>query len=317
MNNAILGIYRSPSNRYAELFINSLSAHLATVNSQKNIIIAGDININIAPIESEQSYELKNKSSYLDMLSAYGILPGHTLNTRDTKCLDHFMLRLNNKNHSVFIAIFIDSSITDHYTTFLTVAKVIKKHIAPKTTSRLDQDNALKYLKKINLPQLLACDNPNQITDNLIQMLAESIKENTKTLKIPKTKRILKPWITDGILKCIRNRNNLQKQSREDPLNEIKKITFTRYRNYCNKLIKKLKRQYERQLIQNSINNTKALWKNIKTLTYTSKSKDYNSELTNLKSSTLDSANYINSFFANIGNDLANEMKKSMKDCDI
>ncbi|KAL0812138.1 hypothetical protein ABMA28_009516 [Loxostege sticticalis] len=257
-NKSILGIYRSPSNPSAELFIDSLSRHLSTLTSQKNIIVAGDININIKPIENELPNEFKNRISYLDMLSAHGILPGHILITRDRRCLDHFMLRIDKKTHSAFIAI-LRTSITDHLTTFLSITKTKINQTSPKTTTRTDFESALKWLQEKDLSPLLRCDNPNLITDNLIQGLTD--------------KRIIKPWITNGILKCIRNRNRLQKESKNDPLNEIKRLTFTRYRNFCNNLIKKLKRKYERRLIENSINDNKILWKNIKTLTYTNKSK--------------------------------------------
>lgn len=78
LNNTILGIYRSPSSYNADYFINSLSRHLATLTSGNNIIIASDINININPVDQRQPYDLKYRTSNLNMLSAYGILPGHT-----------------------------------------------------------------------------------------------------------------------------------------------------------------------------------------------------------------------------------------------
>lgn len=40
----------------------------------------------------------------------------------------------------------------------------------------------------------------------------------------------------------------MQKTLRRDPSNEILKITFNRYRNYCNNLLKKLKRKYQKEL---------------------------------------------------------------------
>jgi exonuclease III len=47
LNNFIICIYRSPSNTNAESFIDSFNMHLENLTSQKSIIIAGDININI------------------------------------------------------------------------------------------------------------------------------------------------------------------------------------------------------------------------------------------------------------------------------
>lgn len=100
LNFTILCIYRSPSRTNADGFINSLDQHLYTLTKQSNIIITGDININILPRPDEQSYEYKNRTNYLSTLSGYGILAGHTIPTRQRSCLDHFMLKVNKNNHS-------------------------------------------------------------------------------------------------------------------------------------------------------------------------------------------------------------------------
>lgn len=68
LNNSILCIYRSPSIPNAESFINSLTTCINNLSTEKNIIIAGDININIRPKETETSYEYKNRISYLNIL---------------------------------------------------------------------------------------------------------------------------------------------------------------------------------------------------------------------------------------------------------
>lgn len=96
--------------------------------------------------------------------------------------------------------------------------------------------------------------------EQLIFHIAESFDENTKAIIIPKSKRILKPCITPGILRCIRNINKMQLKLRTDPHNDTLKISFKRYRNYCNKLIKKLKRSYDRKQLENNLKKPKSLW---------------------------------------------------------
>lgn len=141
--------------------------------------------------------------------------------------------------------------------------------------------------------------------------LTESLQFSTTTKTIPNSKRTIKPWITTGILRCIKNRNKLQQKSRNDPFNDILIITYRRYRNHCNNLIKKLKRKYERELLGKSVNNNKLLWKNIKSISYTNNSKSPNIELLNIKSSPLDSVNFINNYFTNIGKDLAEKIQNT------
>lgn len=317
LNNSILCIYRSPKNHNAENFINSLSSHLDTLNRRKNIIITGDININITQKYKEQSNEYKNRTNYLNMLSNYGILPGHYLPTREKNCLDHMMLKIDPKKCSAFIAV-LNTTITDHLTTFLSVDKInTAKHLTQTSTTKINFENALQYLKNSNLSELLSYNDPNQITDLLINKLLKSMTENTSIIFIPKKQRTIKPWITPGLLKCIRNRNKLQKQSKDDPYNEVKGVTYVRYRNFCNNLLKKLKRKYESKLLTNSLNNNKLLWKNIKNVTHTiNKNNKSNNELTQIKSSPKESVNYINDYFANIGILLVNNVQCSVTNDD-
>ena len=307
LNHVILGIYRSPANSNIDRFVNSLSAHLDKLKSSSNIIIAGDININIRTKDSESSHEHKTRNQYQNMLSMHGILAGHTLPTRESNCLDHFMLKINKKNVFPFIAV-LQTSITDHFTIFLCLSKIKNSSPSIKTKTDINFEQALKHLQQQNLAELLTCDDPNQLTCQFINILANTIENNTIIHKVPNSKQIKKPWITSGILRCIRNRNKLQKQSKANPQNEILKITYSRYRNYCNSLIKKIKYKYERDLLEKSVGNNKLLWKNIKNLTYSNKIKDHNCELLNIKTSPLESVNFVNNHFANVGKRLAQQI---------
>lgn len=313
LNNIVLCVYRSPSNTNTEGFINSLNAHLQTLNTKsKNLVIAGDINLNIKPKYNEFPYEYKNRHNYLNMLAEHGVLPGHILPTREKTCLDHYMLRLNQEKFSAFVAV-LHTTITDHYTIFLSISKQKIKYNINKVTTKIDFDKAVESLLNANLSELLFCDNPNLLTYQLQQKLIDSMNKNTITTHIPKSKRIIKPWITPGILRCIKNRNKLQKQLRRDPFNQILKITYSRYRNYCNNLIKKIKRKYDRELLAKSTKNNKLLWKNIKLITYTNKTKKQNNDLLNSKSSPNEVTEHINKYFTNIGKELAQKIQSRQK----
>lgn len=145
--NMILCIYRSPSYTNAQDFINSLDKYLDLQRTQKNLIVTGDININIKLKNDEPPRERKNRTSYLDMLAAYGILPGHTLETREKHCLDHFMLKIDRIRFSAFIAI-LNTSITDHYTTLLSITNIYQNKTTPRSKTIIDYENALRILKE-------------------------------------------------------------------------------------------------------------------------------------------------------------------------
>lgn len=205
----ILCIYRSPSINNADNFINSLSKHLYTIKSYEKIVLVGDININIIQKETEVNWERNNRLKYLSELSIHGILPGHYIPTRGNSCLDHIMLKMKTLKTTATIAV-LHTTITDHLMVFLSLSKSSSSQCY-KTKIITDYKNSLlslmQYLKEFNFS-----GTPDIITDNLILNIQKSLKDNTKISSIPKCKRIIKPWITPGILRCIRNRNKMQKK---------------------------------------------------------------------------------------------------------
>lgn len=304
-NYSILGIYRSPSIPNADNFIESLRLHLNTINKHQNIILTGDININLITKANESISEYNNRHMYLNMLSEIGILPGHITATRENSCLDHFMLKLNKQTISASVVI-LNTTITDHQMVLLYISKVKRIRLCPTTKTIINMDEALNSLANKNLKELMYYDDPNQLTEILLKTISEALQENTKTIQKPKSVRNIQPWITPGILRCIRNRNKMQKKLKNNPYDEILKITYKRYRNYCNNLIKKLKREYERKLLL--VQDPKKLWTNIKHIANMKTVKSTNTELLELDKSPDISVNRINSYYANIGQELANNI---------
>jgi hypothetical protein len=315
-NTVILGIYRSPSNLSAQNFIYSLNNHLETLKSFKTIIITGDININLISRDQEPTHENLNRQYYLNMLSSHGILPGHTIPTRLTSCLDHFMLKLETGKTTAQIAI-LNTSVTDHLTIFLALTTDNLTDYALRNTVTINYDKAIKNILRKNIDILLVCNDPYYVVQQLISKMNQSLQES-KTIKlIPRSKRVIKPWITPGILRCIKARNRLQLKTRSEPHNEILKVTFKRYRNFCNNLIKKLKRKYERDQLANSAKNSKTLWKTIKNITHYKSTKIKNTELLNNNTSPTISVNNVNNFFGEIGKTLAENINNSIYSDDM
>lgn len=306
-NIVILGIYRSPSNCNAIDFINSLSNHLEKLTTFSNIIITGDININLIPKQHESNYEISNRSSYLNMLSSHGILPGHTLPTRQGSCLDHFMLKIQSQKSTAYVTI-LNTSVTDHLTLHLTLTYNKPNERTPRKKVTINYDSALKKLLEKNIDILLLSNDPYLVTIQLINKIRQSLDESKNTRPIPRSQRIIKPWMTPGLLRCIRNRNKLQLKSRREPHNEVLKITYKRYRNFCNDLIKKIRRKYEKEQLAKSSKNSKMLWQTIKRITNYKSDKTKNTDLLNTKSSPTSSVNYVNNYFAGIGKTLAEEI---------
>lgn len=177
-----------------------------------------------------------------------------------------------------------------------------------KTKTSVILIKAAESFKCLDIQDMLSCTDPVILTDLLINQLRQCILANTITSKIPCKNRIIKPWITIGVLRCIRNRNDMQKKLKFDPNNEILKITYRRYRNHCNALIKKLKRNYDTEQLLKNKNNPRLLWKSINEITHRKVNKSQNKELLNSKSTPKESVDFVNYYFANIGKTLANNI---------
>lgn len=321
-NYTIICIYRSPSNTNANNFINSLSAHLDSIKTHENIIITGDININIKITEqrTEGSQERTNRLSYLNMLAMHGLLPGHVLSTREHACLDHFMLKMDSSMYLASIVVF-DSTITDHSMILLKLSSTIKPKIhKTKYQTIINYEKAILSLKESNLDDLTTYNNPTELTNTLITKLQKCLYDNTITKRICSKDRLIKPWITPGILKCIRNRNDMQRKLRADPFNEILKITYRRYRNFCVNLIRKLKIQYERELLAKNKQNSKSLWQTINHVTSRNSNKTSNLDLLDSQNTPLLAVDHVNMYFVSIGKALAQKISpgsSSQKVCNL
>lgn len=306
-NFTIIGIYRSPSNVSAENFINSLDIHLESIHTHKNVIITGDININLIERSTEPSHVRTNRVSYLNMTSVHGFLPGHSLPTRGESCLDHMILKLEKIKNSASVVI-LNTTITDHSIVLLNVSHSYQTKDIVKCKKVTNFKKAYSHLVDTDISVFNTYNDPNYFADFLIEVIRKSLLLNTQTHTVSCSKRILKPWISTGALRCIRLRNNMQSQLKKDPHNIVRKITYKRFRTFCSNLIKKLKRQYHKEQIACSIKNPKKLWRNINNITHYKKPKSSNVHLLQPSINPLDSLNRINQFFATIGKILAEEI---------
>lgn len=306
-NTIVLAIYRPAGFKNITRFIESLNTLLSKYSTYSNIILVGDINVDITPNNTDS-----NSSSYLNLLASHGMLPAHTFPTHSLTCLDHVMLKTRLPAYC-YIA---ESSITDHDCIFFAIElnsrnrKPYSKTLKKINYSTLDNDMSL-----IDFSSIFSDSDVNTATNYFISTLNQAIENNTSTINTSNRKVTKKPWITRGLLKCMRNRDNMHQKLKElkkkDEHNQTLEITYKRYRNFCNDLLKKVRAEYERSEISKaaSISNKK-LWEAVKTVTNTKKYKYVPTELLS-NSNPHDDLNNINSFFSNMGKNLAEEILPS------
>ena len=124
-----------------------------------------------------------------------------------------------------------------------------------------------------------------------------------------------KEWITEGIKRAIKHRNNLFHIQINNGTNEnIEK--WKKYRNVLNKIIKNTQKEYYQNLIKQHNNNCTGLWKTLGSII---SKKNRESNINKLKinnkvtNNSMQIANGINDFFTNIGPELASKFQNINK----
>ncbi|CAH2105619.1 unnamed protein product [Euphydryas editha] len=102
----------------------------------------------------------------------------------------------------------------------------------------------MESLSNIEWEEFYKITDTNEAAAFLIQKLKTTVEKYQYIRKIPSRRRPLKPWITAGLIRSIRNRNKLHKILKRSPDDESIKEHYTNYRNLFNKLIKIVKKKY-------------------------------------------------------------------------
>ena len=146
------------------------------------------------------------------------------------------------------------------------------------------------------------------------QLLTDTIDEvapyYTKT--IPNSKVIKDPWLSNGLLKCIRKQKALYKQTLKRPCTEQALVRYKNYRNKLKQIIRKTKEDYYRSKCIEFKRNTSKLWKLMQRLTC--KTKDRTNLIDYLKIDNIDYhehkiiAEEFAKHFATVGGNYANQI---------
>lgn len=292
----LIAIYRPPCFKSTDIFLESLHNLLESLSSFKNIIIVGDININLIGTGAVTT-------AYLDTISFHGLLPAINTATRGKSCLDHVILKTK-LNAFTFS---LPTSITDHETVLFCLQTNVTKNKPRKlkTNFKIDKEKLKSECLKYNFDKVCQEANLNTAMNNFIRTIQQLIANNSIKRLIPRNKFTIKPWVTLGMLRCIRTRDRMHKKIKTSKNDVILKISYKRYRNYCNNLLKKLKKQYERDQLISSKNNSKKLWSTIKTITNNNNKNQLPLQLLTTDTNPKDAINKINEYFSNIGKRLS------------
>lgn len=297
---AVVAVYRSPSNIVLDGFYTDMECVLATLK-QKNVALVGDLNVDIKLGNSDRRCD-----DYLTFFSALGFLPGHLIPTRLNNCLDHILLR--SKLSSTVLV--LEANITDHYPIVLSfrTKNFSFKRTVGKTVLKTDFLGVQRDLDSGDFGAVLSTDDAENAASALVDLIGSVVRRHTSECRVSSRNRILKPWLSTGLLRCIRNRDRMHNNLKSSPDNMVLKVTYTRYRNFCNTLLKNLKIAYQTAELEKARGNPKALWGVIGEVTNTKRVNRVPVELLGSHDDPRVACGLVNDYFVGLGRDLASKI---------
>ncbi|XP_065650966.1 uncharacterized protein LOC136079171 [Hydra vulgaris] len=228
------------------------------MNLNKSVYFVGDINLNILDYDvNKQTNKFFNvifQSGYIPIINKPTRVTSGSATSIDQIITNEFI------NTKIKTGIF-KTDISDHFPTFIISNKCIQPDAyKKKVTTRIINDTSIKYfhylISCVNWNETLKNQNANEAYDIfLTEFLTYYNEEFPKITKLVKSKTLLNPWITKGILKSSKIKQRLYCKF----LKKRTLVNETTYKSYYSK-----KNYYSEKLKKN--NSTQKTWNIIKVI---------------------------------------------------
>lgn len=198
-----------------DYFINEFSSFLDNVTA-KNLIIIGDLNINILS-------DSNDSNNYLSMMSSFGLasLVNEITRAFSSSCIDHLFVRQGlNNNHKINSIVF-DFEVTDHASIIFSINDNPKININAERIDyvSVDYNRLSDSLSNERWLSVYDADCVEKAYYNFTALLNSHIQNCQYTISKPKTKK-LKPWITSELSNEIKKKINLYRKHKTHPQNK-------------------------------------------------------------------------------------------------
>ena len=310
-------IYRHPNGNVSH-FNDSLLNVINKLDKKDTFIIGGDMNIDLLKMQSNST------ENYFNNLIENNFIPCISIPTRITEStitlIDHIFLRLpKSKINSKTTSGCLISDISDHLPNFLllqlnTNSNKERPFIRSYSKRNIDIFNA-NISNELSQFALNANNSLNNI-DNIYALFFEKISylhnKYFPRVRLSRKKANDKVWITNGIKRSIKHKNNLfHLQLNNRTMTNIS--NWKTYRNMLNKIIHKAQIDYYKKQIDMQSNSCKGLWKTLGSMI---SNKAKKSQINKLKVNNKyvknpgNIAEIFNKFFCEIGPNLSKKFQE-------
>ena len=318
-------MYRSPSTKTAD-FLEKLDSLLKQLDRHKHkqIILTGDINIDIAKYEYDPiSQEL------IDLTTRFGFLQVITRPTRVTDhsatIIDHIYTNQIHKMHSCGIITF---DISDHLGIYITIALHDHDgtHVDIKegynTSQKFDAENTEKFKNCLNnqtWDEILTEPNTQVKYDKFIGIYTQHYNTafpKTTTQRRKKQRKNSKPWLLSWLENACDRKNKLYSEFIKNPTIQ-NKTKYDKLKKFVRKHIELAKNKYYKSYFEQYSTNSRKQWQMLNSLLNRQKAKSRKIKLKNengdIISSPTEVAEHFNHYFSTI----ADKLKEQTTDNDI
>ena len=274
----------------------------------KNVIVIGDLNIDL--LIHHNDIPTGNFLSTMQTLNFFIHISRPTRfpignQTGSPSLLDHIFTNF----HHNFQTGILHYDISDHLPVFINIpllfkdnsensCQTIKKQY--RIYSIANKSKFTDLVSNTNWDLLMNSNDVNRNTETFINHV-KSLHEDCFPLKTKHVslKRIQSPWISNGVINSIRNKNKFFKDFK---VGAISSEDYRIYRNALNKVVRSAKRNYYINYFNSYRNSTKNVWLKIKELQKKNSISKPHSMLINggLNSDSSVIANEFNKFYCNI-----------------
>ena len=312
-NVIIACMYRKPDSQI-EKFTCELDELFGEIKNNKVLYITGDFNIDL--IKQDTHSQTKH---FIDTIFGMGLFP---LITKPSRITNHSATLIDNiftnNIHHKNISGLIINDITDHLPIFNIYEYKVKK-----------QDNTcVVYQRKMHEESILQLNKMLMEHDwheilsqgdvNICYKRFLEIVESALDLVCPIEKKTFKnrlntkPWLTKSLINACKKKNAMYKTFLETKL-QSDEDKYKKYKNKLTKILRNAERSFYNKQIADQRNNIKGTWKILNKVIRGTSSTDKipeifienNREIRDKK----EIANGFNSFFVNVGPNLAREIK--------
>ena len=322
----VYNIYRPPAYLTNDNMIDLISEiNIITSGlniSKSNIFILGDFNIDLLRINDNSVFK-----DFLDNMFSLGFNPSITLPTRITEATATLIDNIfTNESKIMQSSGIILSDISDHFPYFYMfdtenyMCDTVRRYNYVRKSDETSIKNLIQFLDTVEIMALLY-HNPD-IDPNMNYNILESLITNAldiymplKRIKLHKYKHKKTEWITAGIIRSIKFRDNLYKRMkqalRDTPDYYQLKQNLATYNKILKRTIRNAKTKYYYSKFHKCGSDTRKTWKTINSVLNRSQSNKF-PEYININNQNVTNkttiANSFNNYFSKIGSEMASSI---------